>query len=323
VKKHLIKACQPILNKCGLHLLRAQDFDKQQQREQLLTNLINRPTVSHKEDPAPPELEFIIFSKDRALQLHGLLQSLLRHVQGTFSIQILYHASSQAHQNAYQDIKRLLSQQDQIHWKQEHNFQADLIHILDNSQSTKICFLVDDIVFTRPINLDSLNWSRYSEGILSLRLGEGINYCYTKDRSMTVPPLTNSNETGDILEFSWSDSTLDWAYPLSVDGHVFSTSEIRVAVHSLHFTAPNSFERALQILTPLYAQRPGYCFTQPRLVNIPLNRVQNENYNISGDISPDQLLQRWKEGKTLDIEALTAIETNSVHQEIPISFCRR
>lgn len=323
MKKRLIKVCQPLLNKCGLHLLRAQDFDKQQQREQLLTTLINSPTVPPNKEPSRLQLEFIIFSKDRALQLHGLLQSLFHHVKGTFSIQILYHASSKAHRCAYEDVERIFSDRNNLRWITEQDFRSDLIRILDDSQSAETSFLVDDIVFTRPINLDCLDWSRYSNGTLSLRLGSNINHCYTKGRAMTAPQLSNSSDTDDILKFSWQDGTLDWAYPLSVDGHIFPTHHIRVAVSMLRFKAPNSFERALQILNPLYCQRPGYCFAQPRLVNIPLNRVQSENDNISGEITPDLLLKKWQEGQTLDIEPLVDIETNSVHKEIPISFCQR
>jgi hypothetical protein len=59
------------------------------------------------------------------------------------------------------------------------------------------------------------------------------------------------------------------------------------------------------------------------MFNIPLNRVQNENDNISGDISPEELLKRWNEGLTLDFETLSGIETQSVHKEVPVKFSTR
>ena len=140
---------------------------------------------------------------------------------------------------------------------------------------------------------------------------------------MQPPTLNPSKKLDELLKFSWNESRYDWAYPLSVDGHIFCTAEILVAVTRLKYRAPNTFERALQILTPLYSKRPGYCFESPKIINIPLNRVQCEYDNISDDISPEYLLAKWQEGMTLDFKALANISTKSVHEEISVYFCKR
>jgi len=319
VKKTLLKLLQPLLSKCGLQLQRTSDYDRQHEREQLLEQVINVP-VRHS---APLQLQFIVFSKDRALQLHGLLSSLLQNVTGNFTLHVLYHASSEEHQKAYNEVRHLFSKKTDWQWTKENNFRANLIQILENSHSTEICFLVDDIVFIRPINLDTIDWDTYSKGILSLRLGKGITFCYTKQKSMAVPPLKVVNTNDKMLQFQWGASDYDWAYPLSVDGHIFPTHEIQVAVKELNYSAPNSFERALQRLSPLYSKRPGYCFASPRLLNIPLNRVQDEVDNCSGDICPEKLLARWNEGLTLHWRELSNIKTESVHKEVPVKFSPR
>lgn len=319
MKKTLIKLLQPLLSKCGLQLQRSTDYDRQQTREQLLEQIINAP-ARHS---APLQLQFIVFSKDRALQLHGLLSSLLQNVTGSFTLHVLYHASSAEHQQAYDEVRHLFSKKADWQWTKENDFRANLIQILEKNHSTETCFLVDDIVFIRPINLDALDWDTYSKGILSLRLGKDITFCYTKQKSMIVPPLKVVDTNDKMLQFQWGSSDYDWAYPLSVDGHIFPAHEIQVAVKELNYSAPNSFERALQRLSPLYSKRPGYCFASPRLLNIPLNRVQDEVDNCSGDICPEKLLARWNEGLTLDFEALSEIETESVHKEVKISLCTR
>jgi len=323
VKKRLIQITQPLFKRLGLRLLRDKDYQRLQQNQTLLTELVHQARQTNENAASAEGISFIIFSKDRALQLDGLLRSMLHHVTGAYSIHVLYCASNAAHAHAYGELTDGIQNTDRIQWTKEADFRKDLVHTLQGTQTASVCFLVDDIVFIRPVDLDTLDRNAMTGGIVSLRLGSQITCCYTKQKTMHCPSLNPTKGQDGLLEFSWEDGSYDWAYPLSVDGHIFPTSEISVAAKLLDYRAPNTFERALQILTPLYQKRPGYCFEYPRMFNIPLNRVQNENDNISGEISPDQLLQKWQKGKSLDIEALTDIKTNSVHQEIPISFCKR
>jgi hypothetical protein len=322
VKKRLIQLAQPLLSRLGLRLRREKDDQRLLESHALLSEIVHQRQCSDAR-PQAEGITFIIFSKDRALQLDGLLQSMLHHVTGTYSIHVLYCASSEAHRVAYQEVAERVPSAHNIQWTQETEFHSDLVATLKAIETESVCFLVDDIVFIRPVNLDEIPHEVIRTSIVSLRLGRNITFCYTKQKAMQQPKLTNPRTLNGLLQFAWDEDNYDWAYPLSVDGHIFPTAEINIAAQQLSYKAPNTFERALQLLTPLYSKRPGCCFESSRLVNIPLNRVQNEVENISGNVSPNQLLQKWQEGKTLDIEALTAAKTNSVHQEISISFCER
>ncbi|MDQ8195147.1 hypothetical protein QEH59_11975 [Coraliomargarita sp. SDUM461004] len=321
MKKRIIQWTQPLLKRVGLRLAREKDYQQTQKLNALLRRLINHAKTSSKTDS--DSITFCIFSKDRALQLDGLLRSMLCHIQGSYSIQVIYSASNDQHARAYQEAAEELKRPDLIQWTQENNFSDDLIQQLKAIQTEFVCFLVDDIVFIRPIDLDALDRPKIRKGIVSLRLGRNIDYCYTKQKTMQLPDLRPANDSNDLLQFDWTRGTYDWAYPLSVDGHIFLTSEIQITVEHLNFRAPNSFERALQILTPLYQARAGYCFASPIILNIPLNRVQGENDNISGTITPEYLLQKWQSGQRLHFEQLADIHTQSVHEEVEISFIER
>jgi hypothetical protein len=323
VKKRLIQFTKPLLKRLGLRLLRDKDYSRLEQNNALLTEIIHRSTQA-KATALRQGVSFIVFSKDRALQIDGLLRSMLHHVKGADSIHVLYAASDEAHACAYLEVTDELPRGCPVKWTKENSFGADLVQILQNVQTESVCFLVDDIVFMRPVDLGGLNRDQIRSGILSLRLGSNITFCYTKQKTMRLPELLGpSTSNSKLLQFSWADGSYDWAYPLSVDGHIFPTAEISAAADLLDYRAPNTFERALQILTPLYQKRPGYCFESPRMLNIPLNRVQNENNNISADISPEFLLAKWGEGLTLDFMQFSDVPTTSVHEERPVSFCGR
>ena len=323
MKKHLIQITEPLLKRLGLRLLRDKDYQRLQQNQTLLTKLAHQARQTSGNATSKEGVSFIIFSKDRALQLDGLLQSMLHHVTGTYSIHVLYCASNAAHAHAYRELTDSIQNTDRIQWTKEADFKNDLVRTLQSLKTESVCFLVDDIVFISPVDLDTLGGTTMRDGIVSLRLGSKITFCYTKQKTMRSPKLNPINRQPNLLQFSWEDGNYDWAYPLSVDGHIFPSSEITVAAEFLNYRAPNTFERALQILTPLYQKRPGYCFDSPRMFNMPLNRVQNENDNISGEISPEHLLEKWQAGLTLDFKILSDAATISVHEERPISFCKR
>lgn len=322
MKKQIIQATKPLLNKLGFSLLRGRDLEQMEHKSALYEKLIHQSTQSG-DATSKFGVSFIIFSKDRALQLDGLLQSMQLHVKGDFTNHILYQASDANHDKAYQEAADELQSEHTISWTKESNFAEDLAAILSSIETEFVCFLVDDIVFIRELNLLSLDIDTLRRGILSLRLGRGIHFCYTKQAKMRQPTLHASDEPSGLFQFNWNEGDYDWAYPLSVDGHIFPAQELKVAAAHLSFKAPNTFEKALQILNPLYRKRTGHCFESPKLVNIPMNRVQSEHENISDDISPGYLLAKWQEGMTLDSKALANISTKSVHEEISVCFCKR
>ena len=322
MKKRLIQLAQPLLSSFGLRLRRETDDLRLQESHALLSEIVHQRQCGDA-CPQAVGITFIIFSKDRALQLDGLLQSILHHVTGTYSIHVLYCASREAHRVAYQEVAERVPAAHNIQWIQETDFHSDLVTTLKAIETESVCFLVDDIVFIRPVNLDEIPHEAIRTGIVSLRLGRNITFCYTKQKAMHQPNLSSNPASKNLLQFTWDDGNYDWGYPLSVDGHIFPTSELAIAAQRLNYKAPNTFERALQILSPLYAKRPGYCFESPRMVNIPLNRVQDEVNNISGDISPEELLTKWNQGLTINFNMLSNIQTRCVHEEISIFYIKR
>jgi hypothetical protein len=62
------------------------------------------------------------------------------------------------------------------------------------------------------------------------------------------------------------------------------------------------------------------CYDKSIIMNLPLNRVQDFNNNIHGDISEDYLNEQFLDGKRIDLEPIIGLENVSCHQEIPINL---
>jgi hypothetical protein len=91
----------------------------------------------------------------------------------------------------------------------------------------------------------------------------------------------------------------------------------------LSFHSPNTLEDGVQKFRDLFDSRQGICYEQPRLVNLPLNRVQSDFDNRHGKITPEYLLARWSEGYAMNVRSLEGVQTNSVHMDLDVAFVQR
>lgn len=89
-----------------------------------------------------------------------------------------------------------------------------------------------------------------------------------------------------------------------------------------NFKAPNSFEIALQSFRKAFINRQGVAFERSRLVNIPLNRVQDEYKNLASHYDGRTLLNKWKNGYRVDCQAFQDIDNRSAHEPLRIHLVK-
>jgi hypothetical protein len=268
---------------------------------------------------ANANINCIIFSKDRPLQLHALLGSIKDHLSGVGTIHILYCASNIDYELGYQRLA-VESNLKNVNWCREEDFQVDLLKIVNRINSKSLFFLVDDIIFTENVNFDDFGEVDTNKYVISLRLGANLRYCYMSNARQRLPNFTLNSEKIDdkFLLWNWSDGKWDWGYPLSLDGHIFSTNEIIKIFNLITFSNPNSLEGAMQIFSDIYKKKIGLCYFKSRLVNIPNNKVQNSNNNRFQGNDPKKLLKLWNSGFRINYKLYYGFNNKSVHEEIDI-----
>lgn len=320
MRKILARAIDRLVRPLGLACRSRKDLQRQEALQRALTELVNDDSSTGPATVPSPLVTGVIFSKDRACQLHALLESFHAKVAGEIPLRILFTASSARHLQAYEDVRALFAGRAVI-WIQESDFRRDLLQIMEQLSSHRVLFLVDDIVMTRAVDFERLRPFSPKQCVVSLRLGEHI----TRHHRQPMPPpaLRPTRVNDQFLEWNWDQGELSWAYPLSVDGHLFSTGEMRVMAGQVEFTGPNSFEKALQLFRPVFSRRLGICFRQSRLVNLPVNIVQTERENLHGNVEPEFLLEKWEAGQKMDLANLYEWTNQSLHQEQPLNFIPR
>ena len=299
---------------------------------------IRPPILAQLPQPSGSSLATgIVFSKDRPMQLDALLRSYRNHVSGPAPLLVVYAASSNVFAEAYQEVVGIHAQ-DGCQFIREGisgTFQQILRDLLANISTPTVFFLVDDIVFLRRIDLQAFCSLASNECVPSMRLGRNISYSYTRQRHQRQPHLrairdsqsgnlSQKTQVGDhLLAWRWREGSIDWGYPLSLDGNVFQTSAIAQLVSGATFTSPNTLEADLQGSTSQFRRAWGVCFATSRIVNLPINRVQNDVDNLHGSVHQDDLLQQWLEGYALNIQSISGHVNVSVHEELHLPLKRR
>jgi hypothetical protein len=262
----------------------------------------------------------IIFSKDRALQLDGLLRSFYLNKIGECRIMVIYSSSSKEHKKAY--IEVIDRHKKEVVFVEEFGgFKTTLVKVINFIETAKVFFLVDDIIFIEPVDFDYLSRIDTSKFIFSLRMGNHLSYSYVVSKDQGLPVFINKND--EYLYWDWTRAELDWAYPFSVDGHIFGLEEIKLLTEFSDFKAPNSFEGALQKEISLFSNRLSMSYRKARIFNNPCNKVQKEANNLHGNFHQDDLLKGWQNGDELDIDSLQGYLNKSVHEEVYLNFNKR
>ncbi len=258
-------------------------------------------------------IDALIFSRNRPMQLHCLLESIKKYTN-LADISVLYRYDEK-YQKGLDRVKELHRN---VKFIDELDFETQVKNYLKYGQ--KFCtFFVDDIVVKNNVDFSfpcQVLESNPAFLTFSLRLGTHLTHCYPINSRQNVP---NGNTNSGLFLWSWRNATHDWNYPFSVDGHIFRRSEIDSWVSHLKFKNPNQFESVMQSIPRTFATQDACaCFIQSAIVNIPINRVQNEFMNRAESISIDELYDLWMSGKAFDFEKIYGIINDGAHSPIAL-----
>jgi hypothetical protein len=265
-------------------------------------------------------LECIIFSKDRAMQLHALLSSYFDKVVSPVQVHVLYHTSNSNHQKSYEDLIFIYRDLNVSFIRQLNNlsFRRDFLKLLSSLLSGKVMFLVDDVVFVNEIDLHDIAGYDLINYVPSLRMGCNIDFDVDSTPGWS-PRIIGNNK----IEWFWNQGSYAWGYPLSLDGHIFLRKEILHLSKWISFNGPNSLETNLQLFKYLYSNHQGLAERMSVIVNSPCNKVQMENENLCGDIHQDFLLEQWHKGYQIDYKKLSGLHHSCTHKDISLAMITR
>ncbi len=278
----------------------------------------------------------IVFSKDRACQLHLLLESIKRNCPDLFHIRIMWTASNEKFDKGYQKLLNegqnlptfLHTPQGDVD-SETHSFKKLCQHMVKTSNPLLTFFCDDDIIYrTVDVTEDEVagafeNCPQLST--ISLRLGKNTGYQYlSSDGTNQCPPPQQIYELDKFL--LWDHRTLpshtNFGYPLSVEGHIFKKEfmESIMEKDNFDFYDPNSLEHLMQQFLGIMQPLMG-CREQNYIVNTPVNRVQDTFLNRAGDtfgVTAEELNDKYLEGYTINLDAIDFSNIVGCQQELEL-----
>lgn len=264
----------------------------------------------------------IIFSKDRAMQLQAVLESLSNYCSdlNNILIRVLYTTSSLQHELQYRELRNRFSS---IKFIQETNFRHQLIRLA--KQTPYLLLLVDDIIFYRPFTigecLNTLNAQPEAISVV-LTLGSNTTYCHTKDKLQLVPPIENL--TNRIVRFHWPKAAHDFGYPLEISGSLYRTEQLLELLCKLEFNNPNHLEASLYRSLDQIQNYPWRLMFRDSVAFCnPLNLVQQVFANrIASEAAIDvkTLADNFDRNLVIDLSTYQQIHPNAAHYETAVKF---
>lgn len=272
----------------------------------------------------------IIFSKDRPAQLALMLESARRNLPDFFDLCVLYTGSTSEYQDGYDKLVHELDDSRQVSFVKQSDFKLDLESLLSDDRELACMFTDDDIVyrkcdFTLKECVDLM--SELPLCCLSLRLGYNTIIQDPYAGTYTAIPRDMPNidyferEKAYIWNWSHVPEYLNFGYPMSVDGHIFSRDEILKIISSLDYTNPNQLEAGMTMhkgsMPPAMV-----CFHESKVVNTPINLVgssENKAGHIFGQ-SLEEMNNKFLDGYHIDMDKMDFSSVVGCHQEIELKW---
>ena len=156
-----------------------------------------------------------------------------------------------------------------------------------------------------------------------LRLGKNTTRCYSMRRDQGTPSFREEDD--QILSWRFNQGRFDWAYPNNVDMTLFRKKDIESVVRVPTYHQPNRMEEAFMRSARAIFFKKGLCFKSSKVVNLPLNKVQNvlPQNPAMDEYSPQDLLNKFAENLKMDIAPLHAVDNKSAHMEYSPTFITR
>lgn len=265
-------------------------------------------------------INLIIWSKDRACQLHLLLESINKHCP-FFDPHILYTYSNEEYGEGYRQLIEN-PPYDRGVFLSEDNFVEDTMNFVDNPAYEHVCFSTDDTVIYRKslIDFDTLKClflPKLDNQVFTFRMGLNtiVQDCH---RQTLQQPLHNPTKTNPCVMWNIKKyhPLSNYGYPLALDMHVFTKNYATNLVKKcMPWNNTNSLESNMQ----KYRNDIDFMtsFEKSIAINIPANNMSTvtrhgEQYGYSNKYLNDCYLS----GQRISLDEIERENIVGCHQEV-------
>jgi len=266
-------------------------------------------------------LAVIIFSRDRAMQLHANLSSLKKYAQHYKQAHIYVLYKTEKYQYQYD---QLVKEFNEVSFVRETNLTEQSHKIL--LKYNAIMYVVDDTIFYRNFNivtcLDCLFSHNEALGF-SLRIGRNITRSHISNTDIEQPKFQKLDD--NYFRFAWPKKQRDFGYPLEVSSSIYRTSDIIPLLKKVHGD-PGSIESYLNQQKNQFRESKPFLLCHDKSVAFacPVNIIRDTTRCPHGrkySYSIEKLAALFDEGNRIDISVISEL-INACHVEMEYKFTK-
>ncbi len=274
------------------------------------------------------QADLIVFSYNRPMQLYALLESVEKRMTGIRKVGVVCRIDSDYEEN-YQIVRKRFCN---YHFVQQSisnprgDFKTHVMELLFGAfgkGAEYALFAVDDIIVTEEIDIPEGIEKLKEVGAFGLyyRLGKNVDVCGISNSYQGIPALTDAGNE----YFSWNMATgnNDWEYPYTVDLTLYPKAHFENEFRALGFTYPNDLEGGWNLSGT--RARNGLCCKKSKMINIPMNIVQNFGWGnpFNNSHTAKELNDLFSKGWKIDIDDFYHIQNNACHVNYMPKFITR
>lgn len=258
------------------------------------------------------EVDVIVFSYDRPLQIYAFLESLFHHSSHIHGTSVLYRCSNLSYRAGYEEVMTAFPQATFIEQTNPpHDFKPLLLQEMFKAASSEyVVFAVDDMIVTDEVDFDECIGALEKTKAYGfyLRLGQNIDDCWSSGLFEGIPSLSKVSDK--IFSWVFKTGIGNWAYPNTVDMTIYRKKDLEKYFNKAPFFHPNSLE---DHFGEVNLELMGLCYETSRAVNIPMNIVSETTATRHLHLSAKELHAMFDRGLKLDISPLFQYKNRSSH----------
>lgn len=259
-------------------------------------------------------MTWIVFSRNRTFQLDAFLSTL--KVNGGIDPMnvVVLHRYDDFMQNSLEVLK---NHHPGVKFVEETSFKHQILQLTAES-SDDVVYATDDALITRKIDTSTAIECLKHDRILtySCRLGLNIDYCYPLDKQQPPPSNRHEDVENNVFMVQWKRESLDWNYPLSLDGHFFRKKFLEQLLPHLNFKNPNTMEAAMSEVSRTLHYDIMACPLISCYFSSPINIVQEDFKNRNGGRSVEELNEKFERNERFDPRKVLNRLNKSPHEVV-------
>ena len=291
-----------------------------------LPSIITDPTIAACQ---PIQVDIILLTKRRPLQTLAFLDSLADMVTGINKVWLLQKAGGDSFKGGYDKVNDCMRKRLELITvsDEDRTIGPALEEILNKSTARYIILSVDEIVWTKPVDLQQvaclLEHNDQEMVSFQLRLGRNLGAFQKEYEGHRFFPLQSNP---DIIAFYPEHLRFDFSYVVHVDAMVISKDRLVQGLAEKWDTIKSTQSLEFGWLVsklPEYCRRWHLMYTESRFVNNGLKedkRVDTKDNIAEGS---NILLEILMGGKKIDVQDFASRYANTItstHVHMPVSY---